>query len=143
MIPNPPQNAFDLAIEVTERDVDDQGHASNVAVVRWFSRGAYAHSAALGWDLQRYREAGAWFVVRRHEIDYHAYAQLGDRLILTTWPNELGKATAERHHVLRREGDDALIAAGRNVWAYVDVDSGRPKRIPEHLRALFCPPRGD
>jgi len=136
---DPPANAFVMPIQVVGDDVDEQGHVSNVTVVKWMSRAAYAHSAAMGWDLDRYRDVGAWFVVRRHEIDYHRFALAGDRLTLATWPSELGKATAERRHVIRRTSDDALIATGLNIWAFVDAATGRPRRIPDAARQAFAP----
>lgn len=134
---DPPGNAFVMPIDVGDDDIDEQGHVSNVTIVKWMSRAAYAHSAALGWDMDRYHADGAWFVVRRHEIDYHGYARAGDQLALTTWPCGMGKARADRRHVIRRQADDALIATGLNVWAYVDAATGRPRRIPDDLRRAF------
>jgi acyl-CoA thioester hydrolase len=138
---NIPANAFALSIDVARDAVDLQGHVSNVEIVRWMSRAAWAHSRALGFDEARYRQLGAWFVVRRHEIDYHASAVAGDRLICHTWPTALGKATAERRYIIRRTGDGVLIAAGRTVWAYVDMTTGRPVRIPQEVGAAFEPGR--
>jgi acyl-CoA thioester hydrolase len=136
-----PANAFELSIRVDRDEVDLQGHASNVAVVRWISRAAWAHSRALGFDEQAYRQLGAWFVVRRHEVDYHGYARPGDELIAYTWPSALRKVVAERRHVIERVSDRVPIAEAINVWAYVSIDSGRPVRIPPAVRQAFDPAR--
>lgn len=138
---DPPASAFTISTDVTEDDVDELGHVSNVTIVKWMSRGAYAHSQSLGWDLEKYREVGAWFVVRRHEIDYHRFALAGDRVTLRTWPTALGKATAERRHVICRASDGEVIATGLNVWAFVDAATGRPRRIPDEARRAFDPAR--
>jgi len=134
-----PTNAFALPITVVEDDIDAQGHVSNVTIVKWMSRAAWQHSQALGWGVEQYRQLGAWFVVRRHEIDYHASAVLGDALIAYTWPSGLAKATAERRHVILRAADQAPVAVGLNRWAYVDATTGRPLRIPDELRRTFDP----
>lgn len=137
----PVDNPFVFALRVSDDDVDEQGRVSNVTIVRWMSEAAFAHSAALGFDLARYRQLGAWFVVKRHEIDYHAAATAGDELVLYTWPSALKKVTAERRHHLVRRADGALIAAGLNVWAFIDAATGRPVRIPDEAREAFDPRR--
>ncbi len=134
-----PANAFEMRLTVGADDVDVQGHVSNVTIVGWISRAAWEHSKALGYDLDAYRELGAWFVVRRHEVDYHGFARRGDELTVSTWPTDLRKVVAERRHEIRRAADDALIAEALNVWAFVDATTGRPVRIPDAVRAAFDP----
>ena len=134
-----PDNAFRWPVTVTHAEIDGLGHASNVAVVGWISRAAWEHSRTLGYDLDQYREAGGVFVVRRHEIDYRAQARLDDELICWTWPTALAKATAERRHRILRPADGTVIAEAHNVWAFMDMDTGRPKRIPSAVRETFDP----
>lgn len=134
-----PRNAFVWEVTVEPDDIDGQGHASNVCVVKWMNSAAWEHSKALGWDIEQYRQLGGWFVVRRHEIEYHRPSLLGDVLRCVTWPCGLAKATAERRHRILRGSDGALIAEGVNLWAYIDAATARPLRIPEVLRESFDP----
>ena len=128
-------------MSVVPVDIDDQRIASNVAIVGWMIRAAVAHSTSLGYDWAAFRELGAMFVVRRHEIDYHTPALLGDRLLLRTWPSFMKAATAHRKHEVIRPSDGAIIARGMNVWAFVDSTSGRPQRMPPQLLDTFDPSR--
>jgi acyl-CoA thioester hydrolase len=134
-----PNSAFIWPVTVQPDDIDAQGHASNVSVVQWMNHAAWEHSKALGWDVEGYRRLGGWFVVRRHEIDYHRPSLAGDLLHCVTWPCGLGKAVAERRHRIVRVADGALVAEGLNIWAYIDAATGRPKRIPDELRDAFDP----
>ena len=138
---SPPPNAHRLELTVEAADIDAQGHASNVAILGYLSRAAADHSASLGWESSSYRKLGGMFVVRRHEIDYHAQATEGQALACLTWPSGLAKATAERRYRLIRCGDGKTVAEGRTVWAYVDQQTGRPMRIPPPLREAFDPSR--
>ncbi len=128
-----------LPMTVVRPDIDDQGIASNVAIVGWMVRAAIAHSTAEGVDWACYRRLQAMFVVRRHEIDYHRSARLGERLLLRTWPSFLKAATAHRKHEVLRAIDGTVIARGMNVWAYIDRQTGRPKRIPDEVLQAFAP----
>ncbi len=141
MLELPVTNPFALHLTVGDHDIDAQGHASNVAILGWMNQAAWDHSAALGWEVPAYQRIGGWFVVRRHEIDYHHRAMPGDKLIAYTWPSAIGKVSAERRHWIVRPADGALVAEGMNIWAYVDAATGRPKRIPAELLASFDPSR--
>ena len=134
-----PANAFVLPVRVAPEMVDVQGRVSNHEIVRILVRAAVRHSDALGWTLERYRELGAWWVVRRHEVDYLAPAVAGDELSCRTWPVSASKASAQRRHVLVRPADGAVIATGLNTWALLDVATGRPRRIPQAMREAFDP----
>lgn len=129
-------NAFELPMTVIPDDIDEQGIAYNVTIIDWMMRAAIAHSTHLGFDRLAYARLEAMFVVRRHEIDYHRSARLGDELLLRTWPSFMKAATAHRcHEVVARDG--TILAKGMNVWAYVDRTTGRPKRMPAEVLESF------
>lgn len=124
---------------VTDADIDPQGRANNVAILGWMQDAAVAHSDAVGWTWDDFVALGAFFVVRRHEVDYRAPALLGDTILCATWPCMLKAATAHRRHELIRASDGAVIARGFNVWAFVDAATGKPQRIPPNVAAAFDP----
>jgi acyl-CoA thioester hydrolase len=139
MDPSIPANAFTLPVVVTADMVDVQRRVSNHEILKIFSQTASAHSASVGWDLEAYMRLGAWWVVRRHEVDYLQPARLGDELVCYTWPTELRKARAMRRHVLERPADGVVIARGLNTWALIDRETERPRRIPQELIRDFDP----
>jgi acyl-CoA thioester hydrolase len=139
MIDLPVRHAFVMHLTVEARDIDPQGHASNVAVLSWMNAAAWEHSDALGWDVAAYQRVGGWFVVRRHEIDYHHRAVAGEKLLCYTWPSAIGKVSAERRHYIVRAEDSAMIAEGFNIWAFVDAKTFKPKRIPAAVAEAFDP----
>ena len=141
MDPSVPANAYGLPVRVTTDMVDLQRRVSNHEILRIFSRAAAMHSDSLGWDLDAYRELGAWWVVRRHEVDYLQPARMDDELVCYTWPCGLRKARAMRRHVLERPADGVVIARGLNTWALIDLETERPRRIPQEVIDAFDPAR--
>jgi len=130
--------AFEIPMVVLPEDIDEQGIASNVNILAWMNRAAIAHSSSLGYDWDRWVALGAMFVVRRHEIDYRTPARQGDRVTLRTWPSFRKAATAHRmHEVVRADG--ALIARGMNVWAYINMVTHKPLRMPPDVLNDFDP----
>jgi acyl-CoA thioester hydrolase len=126
---------FTLPIAVTAADIDELGHANNLAYIRWILDVAMAHSYSLGWDHARYRALGAVFVVRRHEVDYIAQVREHESLVAETWVDGWRLASCTRHTEIRR--GEQVVARGATTWAFMSFATGRPQRIPDELRALF------
>ncbi|MBA2542121.1 MAG: acyl-CoA thioesterase [Deltaproteobacteria bacterium] len=119
----------------TAADIDELGHVSNLVYLRWVLDIATAHSSSLGWSHPEYRALGSIFVVRRHEIDYVAQVREGDPLVGETWVDSWKLASCIRKTELRR--GDQVVARAATTWAMLSFASGRPTKIPDHLRELF------
>jgi acyl-CoA thioester hydrolase len=132
-----------IAATASAPDIDELGHVSNLVYVRWVQEVAQAHSAAVGWDHPQYRALGAVFVVRRHEIDYVMPVLLGDEVELCTWIAWWKGVSSERRTAIRRRGDGRIVARAATVWAFVDLATGRPRRIPDAIKAAFGPAAAD
>ena len=126
---------FRFPITAADADIDELGHVSNLVYVRWVLETATAHSVAVGWGHPEYRALGAVFVVRRHEIDYLASVLAGQQLVAETWVESWRAASCIRRTELLR--DRTIVAQAATTWAFVSTASGRPLRIPDHLRARF------
>lgn len=122
---------------VRPEEIDEQGHASNVAFVQWMQDAAIAHSAAQGWPGERYRRERCAWVVRTHAIEYRAQAFAGDAIVVHTWVANFRKVTSLRKYRIEREGDGALLALAETDWAFLGTERGLPRRIPEELIAAF------
>jgi acyl-CoA thioester hydrolase len=125
--------------KVADVDFDGQGHVNNAVYVRWMGEAAYMHSAALGYDWERYKELGTSFVVRRHEIDYLSPALPADRIVVATWPGRMEKFTALRHHQIVSVTDGRTLARALTHWIHVEIKSGRPVRMSQELIDRFEP----
>lgn len=129
---------FRLPIVAAAEDIDELGHVGNQVYLRWVLDVALAHSASVGWTFDRYRELGAVFVVRRHELDYIAQVTVGQALSLETWVDEWRQASCIRNTEILRDGK--VVARAATTWAMIALDTGRPMRIPDELAAIFGRP---
>jgi len=122
---------------VRQDEIDGLGHANNVAYVDWMQSAAMAHSTALGWSGERYRQSGFGWVVRSHRIDYLQPAFAGDPVIVQTWVATLKKATSIRRYKIVRETDGALLATAETKWAFVNYTTRQPMRIAPEVADSF------
>jgi acyl-CoA thioester hydrolase len=132
-------SSFRLEIVASEGEIDELGHVSNIAYVRWVQEVARAHSHAAGWDAPKYQQLGAVWVTRRHEVDYLSPAYLADRIALRTWIESWRGASAVRRTEITRTTDERLLARATTLWVLVDVKDGRPRRVPAEMIAAFSP----
>jgi acyl-CoA thioester hydrolase len=128
---------FRLELTVSDTDIDMLGHASNIAFVRWIQDVALAHSAAVGLGLEAYQRLGAVFVIARHEIDYLRSALRGEALEARTWISSVMAAKCLRATEIARASDGEVLARGATTWGYVEMTTGRPRRIPDEVRRAF------
>ncbi|MCG8420530.1 MAG: acyl-CoA thioesterase [Proteobacteria bacterium] len=138
---------FHLDLVACRDDIDELDHVSNLVYVRWVLRAAQAHSAAAGFEHTDYRALGSVFVVRRHEIDYLRPAFAGERIRLSTWIDSWKAASSLRMTRITRldptagtSDGEVELARGQTLWAFINLASGRPTRIPENVRAAFARP---
>ena len=114
-------------------ELDQNGHVNNSVYLAWTENLAAEHAEALGfgrtWSLA---QGGAW-VVRRHEITYHAPALAGDEVDAVVRVEALGGVRGVRRSRFRRAADGALFAEVVTEWVWVRVSDGRPARVPADL----------
>ena len=130
-------DTFRLDLSVADEDIDLLGHASNIAFVRWIQDAAMAHSSAVGLGFEAYRRIGGVFVVVRHEIDYVRPALRGEALEARTWISSVMAAKCHRATELLRKSDAQVLARSNTTWGFIEMASGRPRRIPDEVRTAF------
>lgn len=129
----PPPGAFTYRFVVEPAHIDELGHAGNVTWVRWVNDIAIAHSTSVGLSADVYQERGIVWVVRKHEVEYLWQALLGEELEAKTWIANVRGATSLRRTRFVRRSDERLLVQAATTWALVDIQTGRPKRVPPDL----------
>lgn len=127
-------------LRVYYEDTDFSGLVYHASYLRFLERGRTEWLRALGLH-QGDIHAGAApyvFVVRRMTIDWLKPARMDDWLAVETRLAELRGASAELAQTIWR-GPERLLAAR---VAIACVSSGRPRRLPEVLRASVNPNGG-
>jgi len=121
---------------VAPRDIDLLGHVNNVVWVRYVVELAGAHADALGVGFEATKARGGIWIVRRHDVTYHANVAGGATIRETTWISSLRGALSLRHARFESEAGVRLVEA-TTEWAYVDATTLRPRRVPAELRERF------
>jgi len=128
---------YRLLVEVRREDVDELGHAGNLVYLRWVLEAALAHSTSVGLDQAAYLARREVWVVRSHEIHYLRPALPGERLEIETRVANMAAANSIRRTRILRASDRVELCRATTDWAFLDLDRGRPRRIPDDIRSRF------
>jgi acyl-ACP thioesterase len=79
-------------------------------------------------------DAGAW-VVRKTVMEIEQAPVYRERLALTTFCSGTGSRWAERRTSVT--GDRGARVEAASVWVYVDLATGRPRRLPDAFDELY------
>jgi acyl-ACP thioesterase len=123
---------------ITENDLrtmelDFNGRASIGSLCKFCMDTADLHSIKMGYDVETLMEQTlSWMLLkfRMQVIEYPAGRQ---KIIVETWPSGAESRFAYREFRLSREGEEKPFAVATSVWGMIDLERGRPIRIPDSL----------
>jgi acyl-CoA thioester hydrolase len=123
---------FTLATRVGPGDIDGLQHTNNTVYVKWCEQVAWAHSVALGLDLDSYLALDRAMAITRSEYDYLQASRAGDELLVGTWIEAWDrKLTMQRRFQILRPADGVTLLRGLMRFACIEISSGRPRRMPQ------------
>lgn len=125
--------------KVRQYELDSFGHVNNAVYVNYLQEAAIEASADAGYDMAWYQANGTRWVIRKLTVHYHSPAFYGDELEVTTWVSDIRRVRSHREYDVHRLSDGVQILRARADWVYVDVDSGKPVRVPGDAEANFDP----
>jgi acyl-CoA thioester hydrolase len=132
-----PRSRFAMTITVDQADIDELGHVNNTVYLRYVEELTRAHAIQIGMDLDGMRANGAVPVARKHVIQYHRGASLGDQLVLSTQITIANGPRAGRHNEVRLVRDGTLLVEVDSDWVWVDPVRLRPRAAPRAILDAF------
>ena len=120
------------------QDIDGLNHTNNAVYVRWCEQIGWAHSRALGLDIDDYRRLDRAMAIRRGEYDYLLPTFEDEELTLATWlVGGDGKLVMERRFQLIRNADQTTVLRGRWELVCIEMSSGKARRMPPEFLAAY------
>ena len=133
-------NPHILKVQVLPENIDQLGHANNRVYLNWIMTAAYAHSESLGLSVDDYLNIGVAMVAKRHELNYIAATFVNDELIIGTWiATNDNRFNSQRNYQIIRLSDDKTILRAETDWVSVNIQTGKPQRMPEEFIQCYKP----
>jgi acyl-CoA thioester hydrolase len=116
-------------VTVRHDELDRFGRLHPGVYLRYLAHAAVEASAAAGFDRDWYAAAGGMWLIRRSTLDLVDPVRGDERLAIATWVEDFRRVRSHRRYTIHG-GDGRRCVEARTDWVYVDVASGRPRRIP-------------
>lgn len=125
---------FSWPARVYWEDTDGGGVVYYANYLRFLERSRTEWLRSLGYSQEALaREPGVLFVVVSIAVDYRRPARLDDELIITCAPRADGMVAIRFTQQVLRAKDHEPLAAAQVRVACVDVQTMRPRKLPEPL----------
>ena len=125
-------NEFIWPVRVYWEDTDASGVVYHANYLRWFERARTEWLRALGHDQESMRGVlGIAFTVASLEIRYLRPARLDDALEVVVTVGQMRRASLEFVQTLRKAAAPTVLSEARVRVGCVDVESFRPRPLPE------------
>jgi acyl-CoA thioester hydrolase len=108
--------------------IDYMRHVSNIVYIEWMEVGRTFLLEAVGMSVERIAEQGFGPVLVETHIAYKKPLVIGDAVKAEVWLSELAQASAWLEHRFYN-GAGELAATGRQRGIFVDLKTGKPRRL--------------
>ena len=110
-------------------DTDTMGVVHHSNYIRWFETGRVEFLRELGIDLNEMMSDGILFPIVEVGAKFHAPARFDDELEIETTAEALTKAKMKFNYVIRRRGEDKILAEGTSTNVF--TSDGKICRLPD------------
>lgn len=132
------ENPFVKQWHIEQTHIDHYQHVNNVAYLAQLETLAWAHSNSLGLQFADYQTLNRGMVIKRHELNYHLPAYLGDTIQCATWIKSCdNKLTLQRHFQFICTKRNKTVFDAVTTFVCVSLDTGAPKRMPQRFVDVY------
>ena len=133
----PSSSPFSLPVRVYIEDTDAGGIVFHAKYLHYMERARTEWVRSRGVGLRAGLTENISYVVQRLSIHYAMPAKLDDQLRVTADLVRGGRVWMEFNQRVERESDGVLLADAVVKVACVALDTGRPRVLPETMKALM------
>lgn len=100
-------------------------------LVNYFQDTSTFQSEDLGVGIEFLSELGCAWVLSYWHIEIQRMPQLGEEVVVTTWPYDFNGFTGSRNFIMKTQAGEVLANAN-SLWTYVDMVNQRIKKVDPH-----------
>lgn len=128
-----------INLQVRSSELSRDGTVGHAVFLQWFQEAAFEASPALGYDMKKYDEMGAAWVMREIDVEFRQPVRYLEEIEISTWVSDFQRVRSHREYTARRASDHALLAAARVDWVFLDSTTLALRRVPPEMGARFEP----
>ncbi|TGL62911.1 acyl-CoA thioesterase [Leptospira sarikeiensis] len=134
---NSSESEFYHTLRVRYSEIDAQAVVFNAHYLTYFDTALNEYMRFLKYDYKEELEKnGLDFVVTRSLIEYKSPARFDEELKIHIKAGEVKPASIRWDIQVRKLEDDTLVCIGELTWAFLQMGSRKPAKLPEIFKNL-------
>ncbi len=125
---------FESRVRYSEIGAD--GYLTLQGIVNYFQDCCIFHSEAVGMGVSRCKETKKGWVLSSWQILVERYPQLGETLVVKTWPYDFKGFLGSRNFTMETAEGERLAYAN-SLWSFVNTETGMPVKLREEDTAAY------
>ncbi len=117
-------------------EVDEEKKLTLNGILNYFQDCSTFQSEELGNGVDKMKELHRVWVLSSWQIVVERYPELCEEITIGTWPYEFQGFFGYRNFAMY-DKDGKMIAYANSLWTFLDVDTGRPARVPEEVSGKY------
>ncbi len=102
------------------------------ALINYFQDCSNFQSEELGLGIEWLKEAKRVWVLAAWQIHVNRYPVMGEHTVISTWAHGFKSFQGMRNFTMEDEKGE-MLAYANSIWVYMNLETGRPERIPEEI----------
>jgi len=130
--------SFETQIRIRYADTDKMGFAYYGNYPKYYEIARVEAFRALHYPYKEMEDGGVGMPVLDMSIKYHKPAKYDDLLTIKVMVPEMPRARIKFLYEITNEAGE-LINTGETMLAFMQLESGRPVKMPERLKSAISP----
>lgn len=111
-------------------EVDDKEMISLPGIINYFQDCSTFHSEDVGLGIDKLKERKRVWVLSSWQVVVERYPKFGEQISISTWATGFDKLFGIRNFMMKDVAGQAAAYAN-SIWVFMDIEKGRPARLPE------------
>lgn len=127
---------YQMEARVRYSEIDENNRIKLVSILDYFQDCCTFQSEDIGVGTEYLKELQSAWLLASWQIVIEKYPRLGEKMIVGTMPYDFKGLYGCRNMLLQDEEGTVMAYANSN-WIFVDIATGKPKRIPPEVMKMY------
>ena len=127
---------FEFDSRVRYSEVDSKGQLTWLALMDYFQDCSVFHSEEVNLSVDYLAKNHIAWVLSSWQICVDRMPHLAEHITIQTWPYDMKGFYGYRNFAMKDE-EGKRLAFANSVWVFVDVETGRPVRVPQEMAERY------
>ncbi len=126
--------SFKSRVRFSEVDADQ--NMMLTSILDYFQDCAVFHGQNAGLDIDELNRMGYAWILSSWQVIVDRYPKFGEEITISTWAYDFKDFYGYRNLKIE-DANGEVVAYANSIWIFMDIQKGRPSRLPERVQTAY------